>query len=256
MALVWFNEGVVAFYVGHNSENSKRVASAMKKPSHNGNGARGDAHELSRRRMMERLFGAAGMGVALPGLAASHPVASHFLNESTMAAAEANVANANWKPIFFDSHQNETLIVLAERIVPNSTQAQVNRFVDTLLSVDTEENQKRFVAALGEFDHEAISRYNHPFKALSADQQNAILTEASTAEASQPGQGARRRRRPAVPKPGMAQPALTVRDHFENIKSWVSGAFYSSEFGMKELGWTGQVAWAGLPSCTHPDGHR
>ena len=96
-----------------------------------------------------------------------------------------------------DPHQNETVVALAERIVPNSTQAQVNRFIDTLLSVDTEENRKKFVAALGEFDHEAISRYNHPFKALSEEQQNAILTAASTAEASQPGQGPRRRRRPA-----------------------------------------------------------
>jgi hypothetical protein len=54
----------------------------------------------------------------------------------------------------------------------------------------------------------------------------------------------------------MVQPVLTLRDHFENIKGWVSGAFYSSEFGMKELGWTGQVAWDGLPGCTNPDGHR
>ncbi|MGO8787542.1 MAG: gluconate 2-dehydrogenase subunit 3 family protein [Terriglobia bacterium] len=227
----------------------------MQKPSFNGNGEREDARGPSRRRMMQRLLGAAGTGVALPGLAASHPVASHLTSASTMAAADANAADPNWKPIFLDPHQNETVVALAERIVPNSTQAQVNRFIDTLLSVDTEENRKKFVAALGEFDHEAISRYNHPFKALSEEQQNAILTAASTAEASQPGQGPRRRRRPAVPKPGMTEPTLTLRDHFENIKGWVSGAFYSSEFGMKELGWTGQVAWDGLPGCAHPDGH-
>jgi hypothetical protein len=194
--------------------------------------------------------------MALPGFAATHPVASHVISETMMSAAESKAADPTWGPIFFDRHQNATLIVLAERIVPNSTQARVNRFLDILISVDTQENQKKFLAALGEFDHEAISRYKHPFKALSEEQQNAILAEASTAEASQPRQGVRRRRRPAVPKPGVVQPTLTLRDHFENLRGWVTGAFYSSEFGMKELGWTGRVAWDSLPSCPHPNGHR
>lgn len=214
-----------------------------------------EARGPSRRQMIQRLLGTAGTGFALPGLAATHPVANHLVSEATMAAAEAKAADPGWEPIFLDPHQNDTLIALAERIVPNSTQAQVNRFIDTLISVDTQENQKKFLASLAEFDHEAISRYNHPFKALSEGQQNTVLSEASTTEASQPGQGVRRRRRPAVPKPGVAQPVLTLRDHFENIKGWVSGAFYSSEFGMKELGWTGQVAWDSLPGCGHLGGH-
>jgi len=29
---------------------------------------------------------------------------------------------------------------------------------------------------------------------------------------------------------------LTMRDRFENAKGWVSGAFHSSEVGMRELG--------------------
>jgi len=213
-------------------------------------GARG----LSRRRMMQRLLGAGGTGWALPGIAAAHPVARHMMSGGTMAAAQAKAADPGWEPIFFDPHQIETLIVMAERIVPNSTQAQVNRFIDTLISVDTQDNQKKFLASLSAFDHEAIIHYNCPFKDLSEEQQNAILTEASTAEPSQPGAGARRRRRPAVPKAGSVQPVLTLRDHFENIKAWVSSAFYSSEFGMKELGWTGQVAWESLPGCPGSQG--
>lgn len=219
-------------------------------------GACAKVHGLNRRRMMQRLLGTTGAGLALPGLAAADPVSGRFMNEPTMSVARAKVADHNWEPVFFDPHQNETVIVLAERIVPDSTQARVNRFVDTLISVDTQENQKKFLASLGAFDHEAIARYNQPFKELSEEHQNAILSEASSGAPSQPGQGGRRRRRPAVPKPGSAQPLLTLRDHFENIKGWVSGAYYSSEFGMKELGWTGQVAWDGLPGCPHPDAHR
>jgi hypothetical protein len=215
-----------------------------------------EARGLSRRQVMQRLLGTAGTGLVLPGLAAAHPIRRHLMNEDTMVAADRKAAEPDWQPVFFDPHQNETVMALAEQILPNSTRrAQVNRFIDTLISVDTQENQKKFLAALGAFDHEGITRYDRPFADLTEAQQNAILTAASTADPSAPGQGGRRRRRPMVPKPGSEEPALTLRDHFENIKGWVSGAFYSSEFGMKELGWTGQVAWENLPGCQHPDGH-
>jgi len=199
-----------------------------------------ESRGLSRRRLVQRLLGTAGMGLAL---------------EHVIAAADSKAAAPDWQPVFFDSHQNETLIALAEQILPNSNRAQVNRFIDTLISVDTQENQKKFLASLGAFDHEGITRYHQPFKHLTEDQQNNILTAASTAKSSESGQSGRRRRRPTVPTAGSELPALTLRDHFENIKGWVSGAFYSSEFGMKELGWTGQVAWESLPGCPQPGGH-
>ena len=214
-----------------------------------------EGHQVSRRQVMQRLLGTAGAGLVLPGLAAEHPIHQHLMNEDTMLAADRKAAERDWQPVFFDSHQNETVIALAEQILPNSTRAQVNRFIDTLISVDTQENQKKFLATLGAFEHEGITRFHHAFKDLTEAQQNVILTAASTAEPFEPGQGRRRRRSPTVPKPGSEEPTLTLRDHFENIKGWVSGAFYSSEFGMKELGWTGQVAWESLPGCPHPDGH-
>lgn len=214
---------------------------------------------LNRRQVMQRLLGTAGAGIALPGLAAGHPMHDHLMNghmpEPIDQGPDGQSAGSDWQPVFFDIHQNETLIALGERIVPNSSAANVNRFIDTLVAVSSPEDQKKLVASIGAFDHEAITRYNAPFKDLTEEQQVVILTAASTGQPSQPGQGGRRRRRPVIPKAGAAEPTLTFRDHFENIKSWVSGAYYSSEIGMKELGWTGQVAWDGLPGCPHPDGH-
>jgi len=209
---------------------------------------------LNRRQLMQRMLGTAGAGLALPGIAGGHPVNSHLMSDSTMSAAEAAAADSAWEPVFLDPHQNETLIVLAERIVPNSTTAQVNRFVDLLISVDTQENQKKFLASLGAFDHEGIARYNQPFKDLPEDRQIDILTAASTAKAGGP-QDTYDSRSDAGPKTS-EEPVLTMRDHFENVKSWVSGAFYSSEVGMKELGWTGQVVWDSFPGCEHPEGHH
>lgn len=214
-----------------------------------------EAGGLNRRQVMQRMLGTAGAGLALPGLAAAHPVHNHLMSDSTMSAAEAAASDANWEPVFLDPHQNETLIVLAERIVPNSTTAQVNRFVDLLISVDTQENQKKFLSSLGAFDHEGITRYDQPFKDLTEDQQIEILTAASTAKAGDRESDSYGSRSEGAAKTG-EEPVLTMRDHFENVKSWVSGAFYSSEVGMRELGWTGQVVWDSFPGCEHSDSHN
>jgi len=226
--------------------------------SHAGTRSERDSSEprgLSRRQIMQGLLGGAGAGLVLPGVAAGHPIHRHLLSQGTVDAAEEQTAATDWQPSFFDAHQNESLIVLAELIVPNSTQAQVNRFIDTLISVDTPDNQKKLIASLSAFDHEAIARHNQPFKNLTETQQIALLTEASTGQPSRSGPGGRRRRRPAPPQSGGAATALTLRDHFEDLKGWVSGAYYSSEVGMKELGWTGQMVWDSYPGCEHPEGH-
>jgi hypothetical protein len=48
---------------------------------------------------------------------------------------------------------------------------------------------------------------------------------------------------------------LTLRDHFDLLKGRIAGAYYSSEIGMRELGWTGNVVHATFPGCDHPGGH-
>jgi hypothetical protein len=40
------------------------------------------------------------------------------------------------------------------------------------------------------------------------------------------------------------------------LKGWVSGAYYSSEMGMRELGWTEDRVFASFPGCEHPEGHH
>ena len=214
---------------------------------------------INRRQVVQRLLGGAGAGLVAPAvaLAEAHPVRKHLMSESTLAAADAKAGAADWSPEFLDPHQNDTLIVLAERIVPGSTQAQSNRFIDLLLSVDTQENQKKFLASMGAFEAEAISTYQHPYKDLTEEQQNAILTKASTEKSGIPEGAGGGFSWFAVPSKDSGEPPkLTLRDHFENLKQWVSGAYFSSEVGMKELGWTGQVMWDSFPGCEHPEGHH
>lgn len=206
--------------------------------------------------MVRRLLGSAGAGIALPGIAAAHPVHHHLGLDATRTEQGGQAGATNWAPSFLDSYQNETLVALAERLVPGSTEARSNRFIDLALSAETQETQKRFLSALAAFEAESLHRYSLPFKDLSEAQQNELLTRASTAE---PGQGEGRSASDwmAKAKPSASEPShATLRDHFEYLKGWVSGAYYSSEIGMKELGWTGEHSFASFPGCQQPESHH
>ncbi len=151
---------------------------------------------LTRREVVRRLLAGMGAGAAWPLVAASHPIHEILKNDALLEEAE-KLGAGDWKPVFLNSQQNESLIAIAEAIVPGSTKAQVNRFLDLLLSVDTDTHKKEFVAALAAFEAESQKRF---------------------------GKGC--------------------------------GAYYSSEMGMRELGWTEDRVFASFPGCEHPEGHH
>jgi hypothetical protein len=135
------------------------------------------------------------------------------------------------------------LVVLAEKIVPGSEKAQVNRFIDLLLSQDNEKHQRGFVDALTAFEVESGKRFGKGLPVLDGAQLDDILTDASVNKVG--GQATSGERE---------EKGLHV--HFENLKGWVTGAYYSSEMGMRELGWTEDRVFASFPGCEHPEGHH
>jgi hypothetical protein len=207
---------------------------------------------LGRREVLQGLVGA-GAGLALPAVAEDHPIRGHLADPARVAAADRPAAAGS--PRFLDVHQLATFTSLAERIVPGSGRAEVAAFVDRLLAVDTAENQKKFLGALGAIEGEAIARFGHPWKGLTEAQQTELLTAASTGAPSRPPRYWRPGE-PAVVPPPEPPPPLTLRDRFDHLKGWIAGAYYSSEIGMRELGWTGNVFFASFPGCEHPGGHR
>jgi hypothetical protein len=206
---------------------------------------------IGRRALLQTLAGGAASALALPALASGHPIAGHLHDQAKVATADAKAHAANWKPAYLDPHQVETVRVLAEKIVPGSTAAKSAEFIDSLLAVDTESSQRRFLQALGAFEGLALTQAKKPWASLSDADQIALLTKASAAESGTPpgpfngdptgmsgGAGAKDR-------------VLTIRDHFELVKGWASGAYYSSEAGMRELGWTGVVMHDKFAGCEH-----
>jgi hypothetical protein len=203
---------------------------------------------VGRRTILQSFAAGVGAAFAIPGVAGAqeHPV-QHHMATGTAAAAQKKVAAAAYKPELLDAHQMKTLEVLAEAIVPGSSEAKVAPFLDTLVAVDSAENQRNFLSALGAFDMFAIQKYSKPWIALTPVEQDTLLQTAST---TAPGN------HPSFPgMPPAPASRTTIGDHFNNLKGWIAGAYFSSEKGARELGWDGNVFHTELPGCTHPDGH-
>jgi hypothetical protein len=177
-------------------------------------------------------------------VAASHPIHELLRNEAVFGEAEKLVAG-DWKLLFLNAQQNESLIAIAESIVPGSTKALVNRFVDLLLTVDRDEHKNEFVEALAAIEGEAQNRFAKNFAALDESQKSQLLTDASATPAKKNSGGAE-----------AGEKRAGLHEHFETLKGWISGPYYSSEMGMKELGWTADRVFASFPGCEHPEGHH
>jgi hypothetical protein len=209
---------------------------------------------IRRRSILQMLTGTAIAG-AIPAIAHSHPIIRHLTDDGLVDRAQAKATTPRYKPEFLDQHQFETLQSLAERTIPGAAKARTSEFIDQLLAVEAQHGQREFLSALGAFEGQAIRRAGRPWKSLPEPEQIAILTEASTMSSGSP---------PAKPwttgepiqAPSSSDPApTTLRDHFDLLKGWIAGAYYSSEIGMKELGWTGNMFYESFPGCDHSDGH-
>jgi hypothetical protein len=190
--------------------------------------------KLTRREAARILLSGIAAGAAMPWGTQAHPIWKHFEDEHLMSHAEA--AAVDGKLYFLDAQQFESLSALAAAIVPGSAKVNVASFVDLLLSVDKEKHQKEFVSSLSAIESESSRKHGKRFPALSDAAKNELLTIASTVSKAQGGEP-------------------TLRDAFENLKEWISGAYYSSEIGMRELGWTPDRVFAEFPGCSHAEGH-
>ena len=175
--------------------------------------------------MVEKLLAGIATGAAWPLIATAHPVYRPLKNSALLDRSEAAHNATSWVPLFLNQQHNESLVALSESMVPGSIHARVNRFIDLLLSVDTKENQGKFVASLRTFNQIAEKQFGQVFSQLAMSDRDIVL-----------------------------RAALTQADHhrdFSNLKDWITTAYYSSEDGMQELGWTQSRAFRTFPGCDH-----
>jgi hypothetical protein len=216
-------------------------------------------HGLDRRQVVRALLSGAGAGLALPGLARAHPLVEHAHHPGRIEDARAKAEDPSGAPESLDAYSFAMLETLGERIIPGATDAGCARFVDRLLAVGTLEDRQEFLTALGAIDGAARERFGAPWPELTGAQQVELLEDLSTAA---PGRDSR----PWTPGTAVAEhlarvkesedAPLTLRDRFDHVKGWIVGAYYSSEVGLRDLGYDGPVFADSFPGCPHPDGHE
>lgn len=205
---------------------------------------------FSRRQLIRAALFAGAASVLGPSFSLSQAINSGLTAAARGEDGSKVLSDPNWKPIFFDEHQNETVIALGEVIIPatgspGAKDALVNRFIDLLLSAQPAEFKKEFSDALGFIDAESQKQFENDFCKLSADEQTSLLMPWAFARAPSHWT-ARGKAGELAPDQG--------QQSFELLKTLIVSAYYNSEIGQKELGWDGEITHGPYQGCEHAAG--
>jgi glucoside 3-dehydrogenase (cytochrome c) hitch-hiker subunit len=204
---------------------------------------------MGRRQALQRLVTGAGATAALPALGRAEAAKPAMPSmpmppQLSLGAAEPPdpaLSSPDWKPKFFDEHENETVTVLSDLIIPDTDTpgakaAQVNRFIDLYLAAETAETQKQYLQALAWLDGYCLSKYTKPFTGLARSEQDEVLTL-------------------FTPRPANREPAPGVQQ-MGMLKGSIVEAYYSSEIGaVQELKYQTNPFQAEFPGCKNPEEH-
>jgi Gluconate 2-dehydrogenase subunit 3 len=206
---------------------------------------------MKRRDMIRGSVLASAAAALRPSLAAAQSAAqaSELTPAQNGVDASKDLAAPGWKPLFLDEHQNETLIVLSDLIIPatdtpGAKEALVNRYIDLVLAAETRETQRAFLNSLGYLDGESMRRFKAAFRYLAREDQDILLHALAYPRFGSGWAGDTN----AVADPG--------HGHFEALKGRIMTAYYSSQIGEKELGWDGAFAHGPYQGCEHPEGEH
>jgi glucoside 3-dehydrogenase (cytochrome c) hitch-hiker subunit len=182
--------------------------------------------------------------IAVGGAAAA---TAPFWVESLASAAEQHAAHyqakvtrtTKWAPKALTAAQNDTVVALAELIIPQTetagaTKANVNQFIDAVLVDASPDDRRKFVDGLAWVEARSQRDAGAPFVKATPAQQTALLTALSTAKSPTPDDQA-----------GV--------DFFKAIKALTITGYYTSEIGMREeMGDDGNLFFLEFKGCMHP----
>lgn len=146
-----------------------------------------------------------------------------------------------WKPLVLKAHQNDTVSVISELIVPETDTpgaraAQVNEFVDFTLSREDASTRERFLFGLEWMDRKSKELHGADFVQLSVEQQIALLNRISDTASE------------------ITADEQTGHEFFKDIKDRTIAGYYSSEIGLvQELEFQGNTFVSEFTGCQHQD---
>jgi hypothetical protein len=139
-----------------------------------------------------------------------------------------------------NAHENETVVALSELIIPTTDTpgaraVLVNRFVDNVLLDADEDDARSFRRGLAWIDRRSGELFGVDFVKATPEQQTALLTIVSSPS-----------NRTLSDQDGV--------EFLQAIKALTILGYYTSEVGMREeLHEDGQLFFASLEGCTHPE---
>ncbi|MGH9427807.1 MAG: gluconate 2-dehydrogenase subunit 3 family protein [Terriglobia bacterium] len=183
-------------------------------------------------RNMSMVLGAASTVPALSGLSAEALLAQgQTIHQHVSAKVVANPSALK----VFDPHQNQTVIVLSELIIPQTTTpgakaARVNEFIDIFLSSVNPSKRQEFLEGLQWMDMRSQQLFQALFVKATTQQQTELLTRLSVPNSTETTSG---------------------QNFFRLIKSLTVFGYYTSKVGIEEeLKFEGWIEYKG---CSHPE---
>jgi hypothetical protein len=137
---------------------------------------------------------------------------------------------------FFTKHEMATITVLVDIIIPkdgvsgSATDAKVPEFIEFIVK-DIPDHQIPLRGGLKWLDLQSFNRYQKPFVDASMKDQIAIIDE--------------------IAYPQKAKPEMQAGVAFFNrMRSLTASGFYTTEMGIKDIGYVGNVPnqWEGVPA--------
>jgi hypothetical protein len=196
-----------------------------------------------RRDVLRTIVAGAGGLTTLPILGQTQPlqVQAQLSSEAQSGKASTKASEAPWKPLFFDDHQNETIVVLTDLIIPEmatpgAKAARVNRYIDLRYNEESRAERQRLIQGLSWLDGRSFSLHGNAFVRLTSAQQTAILVTVANLQNPNPED-----------QPGV--------EFFQLIKRLTIFGYYTSEIGLEqELKYRGDTYNVSFPgACTHPE---
>jgi len=142
-----------------------------------------------------------------------------------------------YSPKFFSTHQYKTLQAVCQAIIPSDAdsggaiEAGAPEFID-LLTSENPEFQLKLGGGIMWLDGACIDRYSHAYLDCAPGQQKEILDLISY-------------RANALKDPGLSQGT----DFFSFLRTMTADGFFTSEIGIKYLGYMGNAFLKDFPGC-------
>jgi gluconate 2-dehydrogenase gamma chain len=190
-------------------------------------------NSISRRDILKTLTLGAMAGSVLRGIPAQAAEYAHHMVAAEKAATAAGV----YAPKFFSPQQYQTLQALCQAIIPadsdsgGAKEAGAPEFID-LLTSENPKYQLRLGGGLMWLDAQCVDRYGEPYLASAPEQQKEILDLIAYSKN-------------AEKDPSVSQGV----EFFAFLREMTADGFFTSEIGIKYLGYVGNTYLLSFPGC-------